>query len=100
MGDSALDHRALLLTPLSLPLSSHDLHCQIIEKRDLENYVRDLMTRPGGGLCLLSSHFSGQDTVDGANLTAHKAGESHHLVGQGQKETIWRTHSSVLGRIL
>lgn len=47
VGDRPLDHRALLLPPLSLPLSSLDLQdCQIIEKEGLENCIRGFMTRP------------------------------------------------------
>lgn len=86
IGDRALDHRALLLTLLSLPLSSLDLQdCQTTEKEDLENDPKDFMARPGQGPCLLCPHSIGQNTVNGANLTADKAGESHHLVGQGEK---------------
>lgn len=85
VGDRALGHRALLLTFLSLSLSSLDLQdCQIIEKGDLENDIGDFMARPGRGPYLFCPHSLGQNTVDGANLIANKAGESHRLVGQGK----------------
>lgn len=71
------------LIPLSLPLSSFNFQdCQIIEKGGLENYIRDVIMRPG-----YDPHFPAfrRNTVDGANLTANKAGESHHLIGPGEK---------------
>lgn len=88
-GDRALDQRALLPPPLSLPLSSlNHQDGQIIEKEGLENYIRGFMTIPGHGphLC---SRSAGQNTVLGANLTANKAGEGHRLVGPGEERTIW-----------
>lgn len=79
-GNRSLDHRTLLLIPLSLPLSSLDFQdCQIIEKGGLESYIRDFITRPGHGPHLPPFH---QNTVDGANLTANKAGKVIILWGQ------------------
>ena len=67
--------------PLSLPLSAFDLqNCEVIEKEGLKNYLGSFMTRPGLVLHLFCPHSFGENTVDGANLTASKAEKSHYLV--------------------